>query len=155
MRYRADLNRRNRLGVTPLLAAATCGRQEVVRLLTDEDADLELLRPDGASALWIAVFEGHHTVVSHLLTGCADCDVCCLGTTPLRLALQQELHDTARLLVIYGAGCAEALRMAVAQGATALVEALLRHQEWSERELVEARELAEEMGHEAIVRQLQ
>ena len=223
VRYRADLNRRNRLGVTPLLAAATTGRSEVVRLLVDEDADLELMRHDGASALWIAVGEGHHAVarpltsdkgdilafsdgfgqcfrmrdsafkcfmihdalstilmvlercsvpsprfsrrfaapevVSHLLTGCADCDVVCHGTTPLLLALQKDLYDTCRLLIIYGADAerpegSDVLPLAVQKGAVPVVEALLRHASWTPQQLEAARVKAEELGQEAIVAQL-
>lgn len=46
-------------GATPLMMAAKEGRNEVVKLLLEKGANLKTRSPDGWTALWLAVYNGH------------------------------------------------------------------------------------------------
>ncbi|HET6977967.1 MAG TPA: ankyrin repeat domain-containing protein [Pyrinomonadaceae bacterium] len=63
----ADINARNRNGMTLLMKAAACGHAEVVRLLLDHGADPNVTRNDGFTALALAAFFGHTETVKVLM----------------------------------------------------------------------------------------
>jgi ankyrin repeat protein len=53
-------------GVTPLYAAASLGRDDVVALLLDKGADPNLCNRDGSSPLHAALANGNQTVAAKL-----------------------------------------------------------------------------------------
>jgi hypothetical protein len=63
----ADVNARNRHGMTLLMKAACCGHARIVRLLLEHGADPNLIRNDKFTALALAAFFGHSETVRTLL----------------------------------------------------------------------------------------
>ena len=61
-----NINDANRDGDTPLCVAACTGRLHVVRYLVAVGADLQRINHDGASACWIACWNGHLPLVQFL-----------------------------------------------------------------------------------------
>lgn len=62
----ADVNLKNRSGVTAIMAAALLGKLEVVQLLIDAGADVNAKTGDGTTALSIAVEENHADIIQLL-----------------------------------------------------------------------------------------
>src|SRR5678815_5143760 len=63
----ADINARNRHGMTLLMKAAGSGHAPVVRLLLEHGADPNLTRNDKFTALALAAFFGHTETVKTLM----------------------------------------------------------------------------------------
>ncbi|HEY0764658.1 MAG TPA: ankyrin repeat domain-containing protein [Pyrinomonadaceae bacterium] len=63
----ADINARNRNGMTALMKAAECGQVQTVRLLLEYGADPNLTRNDGFTALALAAFFGYTETVKTLM----------------------------------------------------------------------------------------
>ena len=73
-------------GATPLIVAAMLGHTDLVRLLIDEDAALDLYNNDGATALHVAALFAHPRAVKVLLASGAARDMRNNdGLTPLDL----------------------------------------------------------------------
>ena len=63
----ADPNARQQVGYTPLMGAASAGREDLVDLLLARGADLLLVNDDGKSAAVLASEHGHATLGARLL----------------------------------------------------------------------------------------
>jgi ankyrin repeat protein len=66
-------------GMTPLITASMMGHTEVVKVLLDENADVEATGTNGATALMIAASMGHLEVMQALLNYGAHVDAGALG----------------------------------------------------------------------------
>ena len=64
---RAELNVPNAIGSTPLIIAAEGGKDKIVELMLEKDADHEVQNHDGHNALSKAILHGHDRVVQMLL----------------------------------------------------------------------------------------
>ncbi len=125
----ANPNMENRIGATALMAAATYGHTEVVRLLLDHAAsanakvDVGKARranaggSAGATALIMASESGHTDVVQVLLDKGADIDaVNAVGFTALMFACQNGQTEVVQVLLDKGAN----VNLTTKDGATAL-----------------------------------
>jgi serine/threonine-protein phosphatase 6 regulatory ankyrin repeat subunit B len=116
--------------ITPLMAAAAFGHDDLVALLIAHGADPRLRLADGTRALDVAAFGGHESVVERLLA-----------------------HDP-QLLDLAGAGEATALTVAAGEGHTGIVRALLARGADPHRRAADgtiAWDRAQEEGHEAVL----
>ena len=88
-------------GVTPLGVAAERGHLEIVRLLLDAKATVDVLTHDGLTALHISSQFGKDAVIDMLCERGADPNRLCgyHGLTPLMYATQRNLVSTTRLLI--------------------------------------------------------
>jgi ankyrin repeat protein len=68
--------------LTPLCAAASVGRNEVVRLLVGAGCDKDKPNKNGTTPLYIAATKGHEEVVRALLD--ANCDMSVMNTKILK-----------------------------------------------------------------------
>jgi ankyrin repeat protein len=92
------------LGVTPLMLAARKGYINVVRVLIDRQANLQLQDCFERDALCLASIEGHLEVVRALMQAGASINRCDVeGDTPLLLALSNQHKKLARFLIESGA----------------------------------------------------
>lgn len=101
-----DVNSRNRLGFTPLLAAVECGYTAVVRLLLRRQPDLDLADKQGFTAVHKAVLTGNLEILQMLLATpnvSLDCQSLEQGLTPLHQAAFHGKEYIVRLLVEKGA----------------------------------------------------
>jgi len=57
-----------RTGLTALMKAAFNGKEQVVQMLADKGADIDMKDKEGHTALMLAAFRGHTEVVRTLLT---------------------------------------------------------------------------------------
>ncbi len=97
--YRLPVNKANKHGITPLMAASFWGKTGAVELLIDKGAELDLREEDGRTALHWAVRRGHPEVVKILLAHGARTDITDReGKTALDLAREQENTEIVRLL---------------------------------------------------------
>ena len=71
----ADVNVRNKYGVTPLLMASQNGHAEVVKLLLAAKADVNAAMTNGVTPLFIASEKGHTEIVKLLLAARADVNI--------------------------------------------------------------------------------
>lgn len=100
----ADPNIRGRHGATPLLYAARAGKAEVVTLLIESGADIDVQEQFMyASPLDSAATLGHFAVVEALLAAGAEVDIHSPYGTPLHSAALSEHDDIAALLLQNGA----------------------------------------------------
>ncbi|XP_046555559.1 serine/threonine-protein phosphatase 6 regulatory ankyrin repeat subunit C-like [Haliotis rubra] len=98
-----DINCRGFVGWTPLMAAAWCGKKDVVDLLVSKGADLTLRDDDNDTLLHVACEGGNSPIVEDLLP---RFDINCrgqLGWTPLMTAALNRKKDVVDLLVSNGA----------------------------------------------------
>ena len=84
------MNCKNIKGQTPLHLASSHGHEEVVKILINNDAQVDLKDLRGFTALYIASYNGHAAVVHLLITHGADVDSTTPnGSTPLMAASGQ------------------------------------------------------------------
>ena len=97
----ADVNVRNKYGVTSLYAASLEGHAEIVKLLVAANADVNAADTDGVTPLWIASQVGHTKTVKLLITAKANVNVTRKtdGVTPLLKASQNGHFEIVNLLV--------------------------------------------------------
>jgi ankyrin repeat protein len=92
------------LGVTPLMLAASRGHTNVVQILIDRQANLQLKDCFGRDALCLASLKGHLEVVRALIQAGASINQRDVeGDTPLLMALSNTHKKLARFLIESGA----------------------------------------------------
>jgi ankyrin repeat protein len=103
--HKAEVNLKEKLGWTPLLSAASSGRDEVVELLLANKADVNAKRSGGWTALHLAAYYNYLKVVTLLLAGGADVNaVDNDGKTPLHKAIVfKGQREMVELLLSSGA----------------------------------------------------
>jgi uncharacterized protein len=101
----ADVNCRDKDGLTPLIWAAIQGHEEIVRLLLERGGELEAKNHNGDTALMWASVMGHKDVVELLLNHGANADrgEPNSGVTALMAAAAKGHADVAQVLVEKGA----------------------------------------------------
>ena len=116
--FQANVNYQGyRKGMTPLHWAAVKGHKDVVLLLLDRGADLNIACEAGATPLYDAAHEGHIDVVRLFLDRGADPNLANLiGVTALHWAVHKGHKELALLLLQKGADP----NMATNQGQTPL-----------------------------------
>ncbi|HEY3177407.1 MAG TPA: ankyrin repeat domain-containing protein [Casimicrobiaceae bacterium] len=98
---KANVNAKNRVGDTPLMAAALNGHLEIARKLRAQGADLD---PRGWTPLIYAATGGHDDVVTYLLDQGANINAQSPnGTTALMMAVREGRASTFDLLLRRGA----------------------------------------------------
>ena len=65
----ADINARNKDGMTPLRAAVLTGQKEAVELFIEKGADINAKNNEGLTALQMASQKGHQSIVELLRKG--------------------------------------------------------------------------------------
>ena len=120
----ADVNCRDKDGLTPLIWAAIQGHEEVVRLLLERGGDLEAKNHNGDTALMWASLMGHKDVVDFMLDRGANADLGepKSGVTALMAAAAKGHADVAQVLVEKGA----AINARDRNGNTALTHASIK-----------------------------
>lgn len=106
LEMRPDLLRGLRDSITPILLSATSrGDEEMVRLLVEGGACLEIKDTNERTALHLAAEYGHISIVRTLIDHSAFLDSCdnLYHMTPLHLASINGREDVARLLIEGGA----------------------------------------------------
>lgn len=100
----ADVNSKNKEGLTPLHVAAVRGQEAVVKLLIEQDADINTKTEDGQTLLHHVAREGHVNIVKLLIESGSDLSAKDNARrTPLNCAMRWIKHDVAELLVTRGA----------------------------------------------------
>ncbi|KAG2452708.1 hypothetical protein HYH02_002940 [Chlamydomonas schloesseri] len=134
---RADPNKPNSEGATPLHAAAKIGKKAVAHLLLRAGANPNVANKEHEAPLHVAAARGHVGVMELLLEAKADVGVRCGGqdrSTALHAACAKGHKGAAEVLLQAGAnpnaldkhGCTP-LDVATRGGHSAVVELLLRH----------------------------
>jgi ankyrin repeat protein len=100
-----DVNTAESDGRTPIMAAASEGHADAVRLLIEAGADVRARDQSGDTALSEAAYEGHAKVVKLLLDAGADVNTVGkeLNHTPLMSAAWEGHAEVVRLLIAAGA----------------------------------------------------
>jgi ankyrin repeat protein len=124
LREGAEVNCRDKDGLTPLIWAAIQGHEGIVRLLLERGADLEAKNHNGDSALMWASVMGHKDVVDFMLDRGANADLGepKSGVTALMAAAAKGHADVAQVLVEKGA----AINARDRNGNTALTHASIK-----------------------------
>jgi uncharacterized protein len=102
----ADINTKDKDGVTALWIASQQGHADVVKLLLSKGAEVNVRRnEDGITAVYIASLNGHADVVALLLENGADVDMkkTTNGITALWAASRNGHADVVKLLLEKGA----------------------------------------------------
>src|SRR5262245_41834410 len=116
----ADVNARDRDGVTPLMRAASAGRSDMVRLLIAGRADVNAKTTGGATALMMASLGGYVPAVDALIAASADVNVKDnQGRTALMAAASSGERAAVDALLNFGADA----QTADARGSTAITYA--------------------------------
>ncbi len=120
----ADVNCKDKNGLTPLIWAAIQGHEEVVRRLLERGGDLEAKNSNGDTALMWASVMGHKGVVELLLDHGANADLGepGSGVTALMAAAAEGHVDVAQVLMEKGA----TINTRDRKGNTALTHASVR-----------------------------
>ncbi|MCK5644078.1 MAG: ankyrin repeat domain-containing protein, partial [Gammaproteobacteria bacterium] len=98
----ADVNVRNKYGVTPLMMASQNGHVEVVKLLLAAKANVNAVdKTDGVTPLLIASVKGHTEIVKLLIAAKADVNAVRKtdGVTPLFMASRDGHTEIVKLLL--------------------------------------------------------
>lgn len=118
-------------GGNALLIASYYGHTDIVKLLLEREADVNVKNTDGVSALRMASQEGHTDIVKLLLERGADVNIKSTnGVTALMKASQNGHTDIVKLLLERGADVAAtgvewtALKLAKRMGHTEIVQLL-------------------------------
>lgn len=126
----ADVEAVHENGCTPLQMAASCGYEEIVRLLINWDADMNHFSFGQPTALGRAAAIGHGELVQLLLENGAQVNRG--GQKPLSKAVEAGCEDIVQVLLACGAGIdlmdvdgSTALGNAVKNGRVALAQLLL------------------------------
>ena len=102
IRAGADVNVKNKYGVTPLCIASQNAHAEIVKLLIAAKADVNVAdKTDGVTPLYMASQKGHAEIVRLLLAAKADVNVARKtdGVTPLSMASQGGHAEIVKLLI--------------------------------------------------------
>ena len=95
----ADVNVRNKHGMTALMRAASHGHDQMVRVLLEQGADPNVMRNDRFTALALAAFFGHTETVRILIEYGARTEVVTrCGTSAHMWATARTFKDAARCL---------------------------------------------------------
>lgn len=95
----ADVNVRNKHGMTALMRAAYHGHEQIVRVLLEQGADPNVMRNDRFTALALAAFFGHTETVRILIEHGARTEVVTrCGTSAHMWATARTFKDAARCL---------------------------------------------------------
>jgi ankyrin repeat protein len=163
----AELNKQDHNGNTPLLWAASEGRDDIVTLLVEQGADINCQNYDGETALYLAAARGFTHMVEFLLMNGANLNITNLdGASPLHIAAAEGHLDALRVLVQYGGqpsivqdevgDCV--LHYAVREGRVEIVQALACEfrvdLSMKNEDLETPLELAQCLGESAIVQLL-
>ncbi|MCE3255469.1 MAG: hypothetical protein K0R25_963 [Rickettsiaceae bacterium] len=129
---KANLDKANNDGVTPLFAASQNGHHKCVEtLLTNElnKADPDKAKNDGATPLFVASQMGHHECIKTLLEKGADPDkTTSSGATPLFIASQKGHHECIKALFANKSNKADPDK-ATNNGITPLLNAIYEYRE--------------------------
>ena len=123
------------VGDTPIYEAAAHNHPELVRLLLDYGADINICTNTGETPLHGAIMAHHLSMVTLLLDHGADINASlACGQTPLRLAVIKGYTDIVELLLVRGAQAnargktgLTPLHWAALKGQPAIVSLLLTH----------------------------
>ena len=107
----ADIDARNKYGMTPLMIAATRGHSPFVVWLVEHGADLNHTAKYAMSALMLAVVYGHTDVVEELIKAGARSDIRGTGAPGFQdktaLDLARDRGDTAMIELLSDRGDAQ------------------------------------------------
>src|SRR3989442_9855905 len=98
-----DPNVHDAEGNSPLLNAAAAGHVQVVRLLVEKGAAVNVANDRGMTPLSGAVLNGHTRVVAALVDSGADLSAPTVDRMPLMLAIRARRADVVKLLLDKGA----------------------------------------------------
>ena len=133
IREGADVNQRNEHGFTVLMKASQYGYEESVKMLIENNVDVNAIASEGTS-MWspliYASYFGHKAVVELLINNGADVDACGMnGDTALIRATQVGCKEICEMLINNGAK----VNLKDTKGRTALMKASL----YGHKEIVE------------------
>ncbi|XP_046559431.1 serine/threonine-protein phosphatase 6 regulatory ankyrin repeat subunit A-like [Haliotis rubra] len=94
-----DINKKGRVGRTPVMLAALCGQKDVFDLLVSNAADLTLVDDEDEGVLHYACEGGNTSIVQHLITVCDINKKGRGGRTPVMVAALYGQKDVFDLLV--------------------------------------------------------
>jgi len=94
----ADINCKNNMEQTPLMAACVFEHQDIIKLLVDEGADVNACSSTNLTALGIAVYQDAVGIAKFLLNEGANPDIITSGFTLEAIALNHENEKMASLL---------------------------------------------------------
>lgn len=123
-------------GMVPLLIAALNGKLDICKVLIEEaGANIEKQYPGGATALYCAAQNGHHEVITYLVSKKANVETKHSSMTPLHTAIDRGHLEAVRALLKAGAKTNVAgistgmmpLWGACNKGLTDIVKLLLEH----------------------------
>ena len=107
----ADVNAKDKYGLTPLHHAAWQGRNEIVELLIANGADVNAKDVDGGTPLHYAAWQGRNEIVELLIAKGADVNAKDdVGKTPLDWAIKFKNTATTDHLRKHGGKTAEELK---------------------------------------------
>ncbi|XP_066571914.1 transient receptor potential cation channel, subfamily N, member 1 [Amia ocellicauda] len=99
-RLQQAINKHSKNGWSPLLLAAEQGHTEIVKILLQNHARVDVFDENGKAALHLAAENGHEEIVDILLSHKAFVNAKTkLGMTPLHLGAQNGYNKLVRLLV--------------------------------------------------------
>jgi len=106
LRNGADIEARDRLGITPLMVACYMDlkKSDIANVFLAHGADVNAASKEGARPLHYVASEGRDSLITRLLQAGADINaITCDGETPLDTAIRKQHSSTAQLLREKGA----------------------------------------------------
>lgn len=100
---RSNINKVDNAYRSPLYAACKAGHAEIVKLLLDNKADMNIDNEKGASVLFVACREGHQNVVDILIKRKFDINKCHANFMPLHKACEEGYFNIVDILIKNGA----------------------------------------------------